>query len=66
MTDEQAEALRGMLRALDAKLDGLRAEIEGGFGAPEGCVTVRERLASLEGAPTGPGADPGGPRFLFD
>lgn len=50
MTDEQAEALRGMLRALDAKLDRLRAEIEGGSGSPEGCVTVRERLASLEEA----------------
>ena len=48
MTDEGAEAVGRRLADLDERLDRLRESVERAFGAPEGCVTVRERLAALE------------------
>jgi len=48
MTDDGAEALGRLLAELDARLERLREEVESAFGAPEGCVTVRDRLAALE------------------
>ena len=48
MTDEGAEALSRLLADLDAHLERLRKAVEDRFGLPEGCVTVRDRLAALE------------------